>query len=86
MSDQKNLLIAIVCSVVILLGWQIFYDVPRMERLRAEQGALQAQQAQQAPAGQARSAPPVAGAPAPAAAPAVPGSVQPAQPALQNIP
>jgi YidC/Oxa1 family membrane protein insertase len=86
MSDQKNLLIAIVCSVAILLGWQVFYDVPRMERLRAEQGAQQAQQQPAAPAGQASSAPPVAGAPAPAAAPAVPGSVQPAQPVLQNIP
>jgi len=87
MSDQKNLLLAIVASVAILLGWQIFYDVPRMERIRAEQAALQASQTTQpatpgaAPAG----APPVGTAPASGGA-VVPGSVQPMQPALQHVP
>src|SRR5438045_6930222 len=45
--DQKNLIVAIVVSLAILLGFQYFYELPRM---RAQQEAQQAQQAQQAPA------------------------------------
>ena len=87
MSDQKNLLIAIVASVAILLGWQLFYDVPRMERIRAEQTAQQAAQAPQpaAPGATPSSAPPVAAAPGTSTQPSVPGAM-PAQPVLQNIP
>ena len=43
--DQKNLVVAIVLSLVILLGFQYFYELPRM---RAQQQAQQAQQALQA--------------------------------------
>ncbi len=39
MSDQKNLFIAIAISLVVLLGFQYFYEMPRMERQRAEQAA-----------------------------------------------
>ena len=46
MPDQKNLVVAIVLSLVILLGFQYFYELPRM---RGQQEAQQAQQAQQAP-------------------------------------
>ena len=31
MTDQKNLIIALVLSFVILMGFQFFYEIPRME-------------------------------------------------------
>ncbi len=44
MSDQKNMLIAIALSLVILLGFQFFYEFPRMEQERARQAEIAAQQ------------------------------------------
>ena len=35
MMDNKNLLIAIVMSAVILFGWQYFYEGPRLEKQQA---------------------------------------------------
>ena len=32
--DNKNLLIAIVLSVVVLIGWNYFYGMPQMEKQR----------------------------------------------------
>ena len=40
--DNKNLLLAIVLSVVVLIGWNYFYGVPQMQQQK------QAQQTQQA--------------------------------------
>jgi YidC/Oxa1 family membrane protein insertase len=54
--EQKNLLIAVVLTVAILLGWQFFYEMPKM---RAHQAAQQqtaeqlAKQGQTAPGSQA---------------------------------
>ena len=45
--DNKNFIIAIVLSMAIIFGWQIFYAQPEIERQRAEQ-ARQAEIAQQA--------------------------------------
>lgn len=56
MSDQKNLIIAIVVSVAILLGFQFFVEKPKQDRLREQQATQQAQ------------APASDGAPAPTAA------------------
>lgn len=56
--DNRNLLLAITLSVVILLGWQFFYAKPQMEK--QQQIAQQNQQAQSQPA---------SGAPAPTTAP-----------------
>ncbi len=39
MNDQKNTLLAIVLSAIVLIGWQIFFGMPQMEK--------QKQQAQQ---------------------------------------
>lgn len=70
--DNRNLLLAITLSVVILLGWQFFYAKPQMEK--QQQIAQQNQQAQSQPA-------PGSGvAPAPSTVPgqattAVPGAV-----------
>jgi YidC/Oxa1 family membrane protein insertase len=45
MSDQKNLIIAIVVSVAIMLGFQFFVEKPKQERLREQQATQQAQTA-----------------------------------------
>jgi YidC/Oxa1 family membrane protein insertase len=45
MTDQKNTLLAIVLSALVLIGWQIFYGMPQMEKQKQVQ-----QQQQQAPA------------------------------------
>ena len=45
--DNKNFILAIVLSMAIIFGWQIFYAQPEIERQRAEQ-ARQAEIAQQA--------------------------------------
>ncbi len=37
MSEQRNLLLAILLSLAILLGFQFFYEFPRLERLKEEQ-------------------------------------------------
>src|SRR3546814_8368237 len=56
MSDQKNLIIAIVVSVAILLGFQFFIEKPKQDRLREQQAIEQAQKAATAPAGTAPTA------------------------------
>jgi len=75
MTDNKNTILAIALSALVLLGWQYFFAVPQ-EKARQEQ--LQAQQQAQKPnaptSAQPGQAPPVqtgpAQMPAPAAAPA----------------
>jgi YidC/Oxa1 family membrane protein insertase len=79
MADNRNYILAIVLSILVLVGWQYFVGMPQMERQRQQQ-AQQQRQAQQAPAqpGQAPAAP---GTPAPGAtstAPAAPGVLAPA--------
>jgi YidC/Oxa1 family membrane protein insertase len=71
MTDQKNTLLAIVLSAIVLIGWQYFYGMPQMEKQRQE-AQLKAQQQQQ----QAQQVPtaPVPGQPVPQVEP---GSVQP---------
>ena len=65
--DQRNLIMAIVLSVSILLGYQIFVEAPRIEQQRAIQAAENAKAgAQTAPDGSAIVPP------APGAAPGVP--------------
>jgi YidC/Oxa1 family membrane protein insertase len=69
--DNRNLLLAIVMSVVVLLGWQFFYGVPQMEKQKQIAQQNQQTQSQPAPAGAsnpaATAAPP--GQPAGSAAP-----------------
>ncbi len=66
MTDQKNLILAIVFSVGIILLFQVFYEMPRMreqERLREMQEAsVQQQEAVTRPAPTAEGLPPDAGA------------------------
>src|SRR5262245_54456480 len=65
MNDQKNMLLAIVLSALVLIGWQILFGYPQMERQK---------QAQQPPV---PGAPPVPGTPPVAGAPPVPGQTTP---------
>jgi YidC/Oxa1 family membrane protein insertase len=46
MNDQKNTLLAIVLSALVLIAWQIYFGLPQMEKQRQAQ-----QQTQQAPTG-----------------------------------
>ena len=66
MTDQKNMILAIVLSVLILLGFQFFVEQPKIEQQRQQQAQEQAQQ----PSG---SSPPVPGQ-GTAPLPGVPGS------------
>src|SRR5258708_30482210 len=43
MSDQKNTIVAIVLSALVLIGWQIYFGLPQMEK----QKQIQQQQAQE---------------------------------------
>jgi YidC/Oxa1 family membrane protein insertase len=79
MNDQKNTLLAIVLSALVLIGWQFYFGLPQMEKQK--QAQQQQQQTQQQPG-----APPVPGAPsqqAPGTAPPAPG--QPGAPPAQTM-
>src|SRR5512141_1515163 len=78
MTDNKNTILAIVLSALVLIGWQYFFAIPQE---KAKQEQLQAQQQQQK---QSPQQPAQAGQPAPAATPgAQPGAPQlPGQAAL----
>jgi YidC/Oxa1 family membrane protein insertase len=76
MTDNKNTILAIVLSAVVLIAWQYFYAVPNAEKQKQAQQQQQAQQPKPqspAPGGVAPQTPTAAG------APTVPG--QAAQPA-----
>ena len=54
--EKKNLIITIVLSAIIMIGWQYFYEMPRLKEHQAQQQAQQQaaeQQAAQQPAQQA---------------------------------
>src|SRR5271169_3382305 len=77
MEDQKNLLLAIVLTGVVLIGWQYLFASPQLERQR--QLAQQQQQQQQ----QAQGQQPLPNA-QPGAAPQVAPGTVPQAPALPN--
>jgi YidC/Oxa1 family membrane protein insertase len=80
MNDQKNTILAIVLSAIVLIGWQYFIGLPQMERQK--QDALLKQQTQQAQPPQAA---PNTVAPAPqGAAPRPPGQADVTTPAEQK--
>ena len=41
MGDQRNLIVAIVFSVAIILGFQYFYELPRLRQAQEQQQAAQ---------------------------------------------
>jgi YidC/Oxa1 family membrane protein insertase len=92
MTDQKNTLLAIVLSAVVLIVWQYFVGMPQMEKQKQE-ALLKQQQQQQQQQVQQPGQPPTAPAqpgqqagapPAPGAVPGAPGvpSVQPTREAV----
>jgi YidC/Oxa1 family membrane protein insertase len=80
--SQKNLLLAIVLSVLVLIGWQVFYANPKIKeeqerRERAKQGQ-QTQQQAAAPGTAAPGATPGTATPLPPGATSKPGTSAPA--------
>jgi YidC/Oxa1 family membrane protein insertase len=73
MTDNKNTILAIVLSALVLIGWQYFYGVPSE---KAHQQALQQQAAKQAPANSSapKQTPQTTTPAAPGTAPQVPGA------------
>jgi YidC/Oxa1 family membrane protein insertase len=83
MSDQRNTILAIVLSAIVLIGWEYFYALPlkqRQEELQRQAQITQVQPAAPAAPGQAPGAAPAA----PGAAPQVPGQSGAAAPAEQK--
>jgi len=81
MNDQKNTIIAIVLSAIVLIGWEYFYALPqkqRQEELQRQAQTTQVQPAPQAMPGQAPGAAPVAPGAAPQV-PAQPGATAPVE-------
>jgi YidC/Oxa1 family membrane protein insertase len=78
MTDNRNMILAVILSGVVLLAWQYFYNVPQMERQRAQQ-AQQAELQKSAPKPDTTS---------PSSAPPQPGSAapSPSAPAASNAP
>jgi YidC/Oxa1 family membrane protein insertase len=87
--DQKNLILAIVLSMGVLLGWQYFYAAPKMKEEQARQAALKQQQPATpgavAPASPADTKPVAPGATAPAT-PAAPAQLLSREDALKASP
>ncbi len=51
-SDNKNMILAIVLSAIVFIGWQYFYAGPQLQKQRDAQIAQQAETARNQPAGQ----------------------------------
>ncbi|WP_181708292.1 membrane protein insertase YidC [Chthonobacter rhizosphaerae] len=49
MGDNRNMILAVVLSAIVLLGWQYFIAGPQLEKARIAQEARQAEQAAQQP-------------------------------------
>src|SRR5690349_3168253 len=75
MNDQKNMLLAIVLSGIVLFGWQYFVGMPQMEKQRQQQQAQQQAQKQAQPPAALPGAPATPGTPAASGTP-VPGAPQ----------
>jgi YidC/Oxa1 family membrane protein insertase len=95
MNDQKNTILAIVLSALVLIGWQIFFGMPQMEKQKQAAQQQQQQQSQPAPGTQpgtppGTATPPAGGAPPlpgqPSAAPGLPITREAALAASPRIP
>jgi YidC/Oxa1 family membrane protein insertase len=72
MSDQKNTILAIVLSAIVLIGWQVYFGLPQMEK----QKQIQQQQAQE----RSQQPPPVPQQPGTTQTPTAPGTAPQAPP------
>src|SRR3954465_7909800 len=87
MTDNRNTILAVILSGLVLIAWQYFYNVPQMERQRTLQ-QTQAELVKPTPQTAPGSATPQAGPPAPPAAnqPASAAPVVPRDTALAAAP
>jgi YidC/Oxa1 family membrane protein insertase len=76
MIDNRNTILAVILSGLVLIGWQYFFNIPQMEKQRAAQQALQAQSEAAKPATPAGSPAPQTGA-APTPSASAPAAGQP---------
>src|ERR1700752_4067662 len=82
MNEHKNTILAIVLSLLVVVGWQYFVGYPQMEKQRQEAALKQQEQAQQKAAQPASPQQPQASVPGqPGAPPQIPGA--PSQTAAQ---
>ncbi|MBI3701095.1 MAG: membrane protein insertase YidC [Afipia sp.] len=80
MPDNRNTILAVILSGVVLIGWQYFYNIPAMEKQRAAEQA-QKQASQTTPTPNSSTPTPQAGTPS---AGAVPGGPTAAPVAIQS--
>ena len=80
MSEHKNTILAVVLSLLVIVGWQYFIGYPQMERQRQESQQQAQQQAQLKPSQ------PQPGSNQPATQPATPNAAQPATPEVPGTP
>ena len=76
MTDQKNTILAIVLSAMVLIGWQLYFGLPQIQKQKQIQDQQAQERSQPAPGAPA----PQAGAPtqpAPGAVPHAPGQAVP---------
>jgi YidC/Oxa1 family membrane protein insertase len=76
MNDQKNTILAIVLSAIVLIGWEYFVGLPQKQRqdeLQRQAQITQVQPAPQATPGQATSGQPAPGQASPGSTSAIPG-------------
>jgi YidC/Oxa1 family membrane protein insertase len=84
MTDHKNTILAIVLSLIVVVGWQYFVGYPQMEKQRREASLKQQEQTQLQPGEQSGAAQPATAAPQ-NGVPAVPGGpVIATQPQMQT--
>jgi len=85
MTDNKNTILAIALSALVLIAWQYFYGIPhekaRQEQLQQQQAKQTAQTQTAQPAGQPAQSSAATQPQAPGTNPQVPGAVQTAAPA-----
>ncbi|MGD0851544.1 membrane protein insertase YidC, partial [Bradyrhizobium sp.] len=74
MTDNRNTILAVILSGLVLLGWQYFFNIPQMEKQRAAQLA-QSELVKPAPDAGATATPQTGAAPAPSAN--APAAIQP---------
>src|SRR5260370_34104337 len=66
MTDNRNTILAVILSGLVLIGWQYFFNIPQMEKQRAAQQA-QSEMVKPAPQPGSTTTPQTGPAPAPAA-------------------
>ncbi len=81
MGEHKNTILAIVLSLLVVVGWQILVGIPQMDKQREQAQLKQQEQSQPQPGAQPSTAQPNGSTPSPATpqgtAPAVPGAAAP---------